>query len=136
MVLMLVSPVGAAELAVIVNADNPAIELSAADVRNYYLKRTPVWHNGEKVRPVDLQAGGPARESFLARVLGVSEEDFVRYWLERQYANADKPPTRVGDDAAVIKFVGTLKGAIGFVSRESLAVADSDKVRAVLVVSY
>lgn len=133
--LMALTPVGAAELVVIVNADNPTGVLTAAEVRNYYLKRSSVWGNGEKVRPVD-QGSGLYREAFLVRVLEINEEGFVRYWLERQYANADKPPTRVNDDDAVIKFVGALKGAIGFVDKASLSGPEADKVRPVLTVGY
>lgn len=133
--LLAAGPVDAAELAVIVNAGNPVTDLSVPDVRDYYLKRKPVWKNGEKVRPVDQRGVGQERELFLDKVLDINEEEFVRYWLERQYANADKPPTKVNDDDAVIKFVSTLPGAIGFVDKATLDASGAVHVKAVLVIT-
>ena len=48
----------------------------------------------------------------------MSSAELERYWLERQYASADKPPAKAPDDATVIKFVKAFKGGIGFVSKE------------------
>jgi len=61
-----------------------------------------------------------ARTMFL-KLIGMSTVKFDRYWIEKQYASAETPPMKAPDETAVINFVGMLKGAIGFVSRETLA---------------
>ena len=125
----------AAELAVIVNAANPQAALDAKAVKSHFLKTIASWGNGEKVRPVDQAGEGAARAAFVAKVLGMSAADLERYWLEKQYASADNPPTKAPDDASVIKLVKAFKGGIGFVTKEAAEVAGAD-VKVVLTVTY
>jgi len=127
--------VSAGELAVIVNAANPQATLDAKAVKSHFLKSVAAWANGEKVRPVDSSADAGARAAFVSKVLGMSPTDFERYWLEKQYASADNPPTKAPDDASVIKLVKAFKGGIGFVSKEAAAAAGAD-VKVVLTVAY
>ena len=84
------------------------------------------WGNGEKVRPVDQAGDADGAAAFVAKVLGMSAADFERYWIEKQYASADNPPTKAPDDASVIKLVKAFKGGIGFVSKEAATAAGAD----------
>jgi hypothetical protein len=127
--------VSAGELAVIVNAANPQAALDAKAVKSHFLKAVGAWANGEKVRPVDSSGDAAARAAFVSKVLGMSAGDFERYWLEKQYASADNPPTKAPDDASVIKLVKAFKGGIGFVSKDAAAAAGAD-VKVVLTVTY
>lgn len=125
----------AAELVVIVNPANPQAALDAKAVKSHFLKAVASWGNGEKVRPVDQSGDGGARAAFVAKVLGMSAADLERYWLEKQYASADNPPTKAPDDASVIKLVKAFKGGIGFVSKDAAEAAGAD-VKVVLTVTY
>ena len=127
--------VSAGELAVIVNAANPQAMLDAKGVKAHFLKTISAWSNGEKVRPVDSADDASARAAFVTKVLGMSPADFERYWLEKQYASAENPPTKAPDDASVIKLVKAFKGGIGFVSKDAAAAAGAD-VKVVLTVTY
>jgi hypothetical protein len=134
--LVLTAPVaGASELAVIVNAANPAATLDARGVKSYFLRSSSSWSNGEKVRPIDHSGAAEQREAFIKKVLGMSATDLERFWIEKQYASGDNPPTKAPDDAAVIKLVKAFKGGIGFVSKEAAAAAGAD-VKIVLTISY
>jgi hypothetical protein len=134
--LVLTAPVvSAGELAVIVNTANPQAALDAKAVKSHFLKAISAWGNGEKVRPVDSAGDAAARTAFVSKVLGMTAADFERYWLEKQYASADNPPTKAPDDASVIKLVKAFKGGIGFVSKEAAAAAGAD-VKVVLTVAY
>ena len=86
---------------------------------------------GAAGRPRGRQPGaqGDARQG--ARP---SSDELKRYWIERQYANADQPPASVADDASVLKFVSFFKGGIGFVSKSALAGATG--VKPVLTLSF
>ncbi len=128
------SPAAAAELVIIVNSANPNAALSLAQAKSYFLKKSGTWQNGEKVRPVDREGDSPERRAMLAKVLGTSSDELKRYWIERQYANADQPPASVADDASVLKFVGFFKGGIGFVSKSALAGATG--VKPVLTLTF
>ena len=125
----------AGELVVIVNAANPQAALDAKAVKSHFLKTIGAWSNGEKVRPVDSAGDAGARAAFVTKVLGMSPSDFERYWLEKQYASAENPPTKAPDDASVIKLVKAFKGGIGFVSKDAAEAAGAD-VKVVLTVTY
>jgi ABC-type phosphate transport system substrate-binding protein len=122
------------ELAVIVHVSSPATTLTAAQVKAYYLKKQAAWSDGSKVRPV--QQSGDVRDAFVKRTLGMSMTDFERYWLELKYSAAESPPKQVDSDDDVIRFVGAMKGAIGFVDVASLDTAALTKVKAVLRTGY
>ncbi len=122
------------ELAVIVNAANPSSTMDAKAVKAHYLRTLAAWSSGEKVRPVD-HGEAALRAAFVGKVLGMSTADLERYFLEKQYASADNPPTKAPDDASVIKLVKAFKGGIGFVSKEAATAAGAD-VKVVLTVAY
>src|SRR5262245_2970970 len=124
----------AEELVIIVNAANPNSSLSAQQVKSYFLKKTGAWQNGEKVRPVDRDGESPERTALLGKILGLSSDELKRYWIERQYANAEQPAASVPDEASVLKFVGFFKGGIGFVTKGALAGAQG--VKPVLTLSF
>ena len=127
--------VSAGELVVIVNTANPQATLDAKAVKSHFLKSVAAWGNGEKVRPVDSSGDAAARAAFVSKVLGMSPADFERYWLEKQYASAENPPTKAPDDASVIKLVKAFKGGIGFVSKDAATAAGAD-VKVVLTLTY
>lgn len=124
------------EIAVIVNVNNPVTSMSKRDVQVYFLKKTKKkWDNGEKIRPIDLSGNPIEREIFLAKVLEMTPESSERYWIEQQYVKAEKPPKRVDDDGRVIKLVGTFKGGIGFVNKNSLTPEALKKVKTILTIN-
>lgn len=122
------------KLAVVVNKDNPVGNLTADEIKAYFLKKKGAWPSGDKARPVD-QNPGAERTGFDAKVLGMSAEELERYWIELKYASAESAPKVVGDSAAVIQFVGANKGAFGYADAGAAAAA-ADKVKVVLTVSY
>jgi ABC-type phosphate transport system substrate-binding protein len=122
------------ELVVIVHKSSPATTLSSDEVKNYYLKKQGAWSDGSKVRPV--QQSGDVRDGFVKRTLGMSTTDFERYWLQLKYSAAESPPKQVETDDDVIRFVGAMKGAIGFVDAASLDPGALGKVKVVMRAGY
>jgi ABC-type phosphate transport system substrate-binding protein len=122
------------ELAVIVHKASPNEKLSPTEVKVYYLKKQVAWSDGSKVRPV--QQSGDVRDGFVKRTLGMSTTDFERYWLELKYSAAESPPKQVDSDDDVIRFVGAMKGAIGFVDATSLDPGALGKVKVVMRTGY
>jgi ABC-type phosphate transport system substrate-binding protein len=122
------------QLAIVVNRASPTSSLTADGVKAYFLKQHKEWPSGQKVRPV--QQEGPEHAVFLSRVLKMSSADYERYWLERKYAAAETPPKTVEDADAVVKFVGAINGAIGYVDASALDEKARSKLRVIHVVSY
>jgi len=119
------------QVAVIVNRAAPTSSLTAETVRTYYLKQHKEWPSGEKVRPI--QQEGQAHAAFVGKVLKMSNADYERYWLERKYSAAETPPKLAEDDDEVLKFVGALKGAIGYIDASSLDEKARSKVKVIHV---
>lgn len=136
LLVLAVSPAAAEELVVIVNAANPVGPLTPQEVKGYFLKRFPVWRNGEKVRPADHNMAGPDRAAFLSKVLNMTSDELQRYWIERQYASAEHPPAGLDDDPSVVKFVSFFKGGIGFVTKSALSKAGGEGVKPVLTIPF
>src|SRR5262245_58060623 len=124
----------ARRLAVVVHRASPLSSLSADAVRAYFLKQHKEWASGEKVRPV--QQEGAAHAAFLAKVLKMSSADYERYWLERKYSAAETPPKTVEDDAGVEKFVGAMKGAIGYVDWAALDEGARSKLKVIHALNF
>lgn len=71
---------------------------------------------GEHVAvPVNYPVGHPLRERFLSQVLGQSEEQYTGYWLVRRYVGKGAPPAELADVDAVVTYVITTPGAVGYV---------------------
>ncbi len=120
-----------AQLVVIVNGDNPVASLSQGDVRAYFMKTEPRWDNGEKVRPIDRAGSSAERTAFISDVLGISDAELERHWIEKQYASAATPATRAPDASAVISLVRAFPGGIGFISQATWDDADHTGLKAV-----
>ena len=132
---LLVASLGHAdELVIIVNDSNPVSSMTAAEVRKHFLKDTPRWDFGQKVRPADRTYNDAVRDAFLADVLGMTDIEIERYWIEQQYVSGGKPPAALDGDSSVIRFVSQFDGAISFVQRASLD--GMSGIKEVLTVSY
>jgi hypothetical protein len=105
-----------AEYLVIINANNPLRELSRDQVAAYFLKRRARWPHGAGVDPVDLPPDSPARSAFSRDVLRRSPSDVSSYWVQEIFAGRSEPPEVKTSDAAVVSYVASTPGAIGYVS--------------------
>lgn len=132
--LMIFTQANAGELVVIVNDSNPVSVMTRAEVRQHFLKDKTRWDFGQKIRPADCKFDEAVRNAFLSSVLGMTEIEIERFWIEQQYVKGAKPPATLDDDSSVMRFVAKFDGAISFVERASLAGANG--VKEVLTVSY
>lgn len=112
----------------------PTASLDARAIRAFFLKTQHAWEHKERVRPIDYVNQTPQRAAFLAKVVGLSTAEFDRYWAERQ-AIGEFPPIKAADEESVVRFVTSLKGTIGFVSKRT---ADRAKpnVKVIMTLEY
>lgn len=101
---------------VIVHPSNPMRSASTELVAQAFLKRTVRWSHGDSIRPVDQNLASPVRRAFSLQVLKRSVGALRAYWLQRVFSGRDVPPPVIESDAAVIRYVLSSKGAIGYVS--------------------
>ncbi|MFO1435532.1 MAG: hypothetical protein U1F34_03915 [Gammaproteobacteria bacterium] len=113
--LIVPSVCGAAEsLAVVVAAEKTQVSYTRAELAQIYRSKISVDLNGQRIVPVNLPVGHPARESFSVAVLGRPPQELQAYW-NQQYFLGKKPPVVLDSEEAVIRFVATTPGAIGYI---------------------
>ena len=101
--------------------------LNKEELGRIYRRKKLFWESGEKIIPVNLPAAYPLRRHFSRLVLGLLPEDMEAYWNE-QYFHGISPPYVLASEEAVLQFVATTPGAIGYVS----AAAVNDRVHVLL----
>jgi ABC-type phosphate transport system substrate-binding protein len=114
---------------VVVHASNPVSSLPSAEVMRMFMKQTTKWPNGIAVMPVDQPISSPVREMFSKRVLGRSARSVKSHWSQQIFSGRGVPPAERENDAEVVRFVMSNRGAIGYVSSASAAGAKVLQVR-------
>lgn len=125
-----VAPAEAESLAVIVNKDNPSTPLSATMVADMYRGETLHWPEGERVKLVNREISAETRKTFYFRVLNAKPDQVF-------YRHATPIPVQSviqRSDEAVVRFVGTIEGAIGYVRLSGLQDIDNSQVKVILVI--
>lgn len=105
---------GSSGIAVIVAKDSPETAVDRRDLALIYRHKKRFWSDGTRVTPVNLPAAEAVRRAFSVAVLGRSPEELDDYWRER-YFHGELPPFVAGSPEAVIRFVTSTPGAIGYV---------------------
>lgn len=115
-----------ADLAVVVNVENPTDSITVEELVNVFLGRSRQLAGGTKVIPIDQVEGESARIEFYDKVVKKSPAQLNSYWSRLIFAGKGRPPYAVLDDQEVIEFVSANPSMIGYV--DLTAVDDSVKV--------
>jgi len=115
-------------VAVIVPASSSMADApSREELARIYRRQKLFWADHTRIVPVNLPADHPLRRSFSRLVLGALPEELDAYW-NAQYFHGITPPYVLTSEEAVLLFVATTPGAIGYVS----AAAVNGQVHALL----
>lgn len=106
---MLAARAGAADLYVVAN---PALTLSAEEVRDAYLGDKQM-AGGTRLVPTD---NASQQHEFLERVLKLDPGRYSAIWVKKGFRDGLNPPPVKNSDADVIATVRSNPGAIGYVS--------------------
>lgn len=101
-------------VAVIVAAGTSLQGVDIDELAQVY-RRRKLFLGASRVQPINLPANHPLRRWFSQAVLKQSPEDMESYW-QGQYFNGVSPPFVLASEEAVIRFVASTPGAIGYVS--------------------
>lgn len=77
---------------------------------------------GVAVTPVNARPGSAARKKFLREVLNQDDERYIAYWTVRRYIGKGSPPRELPSAAAVVDFVKSTPGAVGYVESDAAVV--------------
>lgn len=102
-------------IAVIVAAGTPAPRLNREQLALIFKLKKRFLEDGQAIHAVNLPVSHPLRRAFSLQLLGRVPEDFDAYWSD-MYFHGVLPPYVLASEEAMIRFVATTPGAIGYVS--------------------
>ena len=109
----------AADIKVIANGSVKTDAISATEVKSVFLEEYNSLRDGTHVEPV-LEKDGPVHEAFLREYLGGTDDDLQNYYRALVFSGRGSMPKQLGSDAEVVAYVARTKGAIGYVSAETI----------------
>jgi hypothetical protein len=110
-------PLVAAEpIAVVTAANSPPHKLSFDSLKLIYLRKVQVDEHGNRWIPINLPATHPLRYEFSSTLFSLLPEDQEDYW-NGQYFHGIMPPSVLSSEEAVLRFVSSTPGGIGYVQK-------------------
>lgn len=106
---------GSLKIVVITARQVPRLSFDHYTLRNVFLRKIFVDKDGKRLIPVNLPARSPLREAFVQEVTHLPDAQRDSYW-NRQYFQGVSPPYVLASQQAVVRFVATTPGAIGYVA--------------------
>jgi ABC-type phosphate transport system substrate-binding protein len=98
-------------------------EISRSILSAIFTRRAPNWEDGLACRPVDHSMSSPLRAAFSEAVLQIPVAGVRRLWQGKISEGVEPPPVKASDQA-VLDYVKSTKGAIGYVSVDLPVPAD------------
>lgn len=109
------APGATTAFAVIVAPGSAAQHVTPRTSALIYRRKQTYWEDGTRVQPVNLPAASALRQEFSQCILGEAPNAMENYWREMYYHGV-LPPHVVDSEQAVVLFVASTPGAIGYVS--------------------
>lgn len=103
-----------ADSVVIVHPSNAA-SMDDEQISKIFLGQTKTFPGGAEATPVDQKEGAAVREDFGNKVLKKNPAQLKALWARQIFTGGAKPPKELDGDDAVLKFVASTPGAIGYV---------------------
>jgi ABC-type phosphate transport system substrate-binding protein len=108
----------AAEGVVVIGHENVK-QLDTRTVARIYTGRV-IEVDGVSVTAINANVGSPLREHFLRIYLEQDEDKYTAYWTVRRYIGKGASPREFNDANAIIQFVTTTPGAIGYIKESDI----------------
>ncbi|MEI8207907.1 MAG: hypothetical protein WCG16_01795 [Methylococcales bacterium] len=113
-------PTHAAEpLAVITAVTNPLDTLSLDALKLIYLRKSQMDTESNRWIPLNLPVADPLRRGFSLALFSILPEEQDDYW-NVQYFNGISPPKVMASEEAILRFVASTTGSIGYVRKQSV----------------
>jgi hypothetical protein len=104
------------EMAVVVNSDNPVVNLSSGDLRKVLAGTKRLWPGGQTVKIITRGPGCPERLALL-KLLAMSENEYKQYWTAQVLrGEADSEPLVVPSVGMQKEALRIFPGAISLVN--------------------
>jgi ABC-type phosphate transport system substrate-binding protein len=110
-----------AGIAVIVNADNPAEQLSLADLQRIVLGERRSWSGRIPLVLMMRNEGSRERNLLLQKACHMTDAEYHQYWTGKIFrGEVTSEPVALPSMGTALNFVSTIKGGISFVDPASV----------------
>jgi len=114
--LVLVASLAPAQV-IVANPSVKVSEISKSDLASIFTGASSNFKDGSRAVPVVLK-GGSTHEAFLSKYLDKNDAAFRATWRSVLFAGKGTMPKAFDSDAALIDYVASTSGAIGYVSTD------------------
>ena len=104
-------------LLVIASPQVPVEKITVNQLADIYALKKSQWSNAVPMVPVNREAGSDERDNFSDTVFKMSSQELSEFWNKLRFEGKHPPLTQISDHA-VISFVRSVPGAIGYVSAD------------------
>jgi ABC-type phosphate transport system substrate-binding protein len=104
---------------IITNHENSVDALTKKEISDFFLKKKTTFSNSLTILPVDLSSGSTIRIAFSEDIHNKTVTQVRAYWQQSVFSGKASPPTEMENDQAVINYVKTHKGAIGYIASKN-----------------
>lgn len=111
---LLAMPAHAGGLVIIASPQVPVDTISVSDMAAIYTLKKTSWGNNIPMVPVNREANSPVRGKFSEAVFNLSPQELAEYWNQLRF-KGKLPPLVQTSDQAVLGFVRSVPGAIGYI---------------------
>ena len=115
--ILLASLCQAGGLVVIASPQVPDNIISIEKLADIYTLKKTFWADEIQVVPVNREASSPVREKFSMTVFNLSPQELSEYWNRLRF-QGKLPPLVQASDQAVLGFVRSVPGAIGYIDAD------------------
>ncbi len=115
----------AEKLLIIASALVPENTVSVKELADIYIMKKQNWSNGIKVIPVNREVASTEREEFSKEIFNLSPQQLSDYWNRLRF-QGKLPPSVQTSDQAVLNFVRSIPGAIGYIRANQLSKDEKD----------
>ncbi len=105
-------------LYVIVNVDNTIDSVTINQLSRIFNKKVKKFENGVASLPVAQKSSRSVTRKFNKKILKKTVKQLKYYWARKMFSGSSKPPKSLASDMEVVKFVASLKNAVGYVSQK------------------
>jgi len=104
-------------LLVIASPQVPLTRISAKQLADIYMLKERFWADQTQVIPVNREASASERENFSEALFDLSPQELAEYWNRLSF-QGKFPPLIQTSDEAVLGFVRSVPGAIGYINAD------------------
>lgn len=108
----------AQEIMIVAHPTTSVSEISREQLRDIFTGARTRFGDGSRAVPVLLK-GGPVHEVFLSRIVGDNPDEFRVRWRRAVFTGQGAMPKEFQSEAAVLDYVASTPGAVGYVSHVS-----------------